>query len=89
MTRTPTPATLLLLGANISPKSLADELHVTASAVSFQLAGKARQTSPALLGLIAKRGGAELADNVELAIDALREIRRARMVAEKAAEVSA
>lgn len=64
MSRIPGPAVLALLGAGITPKSLADTLGVTPQAVSFQLAGKSAVTSPELLDAIKARGGPELADTI-------------------------
>lgn len=70
-----TPAALALLGAGITGAQLARDLRLTPQAISFQLAGKAAETSPELLARIAQLGGDGLASSVKDLIDQARDAR--------------
>lgn len=75
--RTPAPATLVLLGAGINPKTIADDLEVTPQAISFHLAGKSAVTSYAMIEAIYDRAGPDVANRVFALIEASRKSRRA------------
>lgn len=75
--RTPNPATLVLLQAGISVTRLAARLGVTPQAVSFQLAGRAAQTSAELLDVVAELTTPDTAGELARAIAAARAGRRA------------
>lgn len=66
--RTPTPAALILLSAGLSPKRIAEELGVTPQAVSFQLAGRAAETSSDLIAAVAALTDEKTAGQVARAI---------------------
>lgn len=75
--RTPNPATLVLLQAGISVTRLAARLHVTPQAVSFQLSGRAAQTSAELLDVVAELTTPATARELDEAIAVARAGRRA------------
>lgn len=84
--RQPSPAVLILLQAGITGRQLAGELDLTPQAVSWQLAGRAAETSEDLLDAIeqvareahGEDAADELRGKVARAIDA----ERARLTAE-------
>ena len=55
MSRTPHPATLILMGKGITIAELAEALKMTPQAISYQLTGQSRTTNPDLLQAIEVR----------------------------------